>query len=552
MFRRQLVFGIYLLLIYSCVRESLGAPVVISKHPRTATDDEGASANRVQDVNGGEKPALISEHLEQHQPAQPAVNVNSDPGFSNAGVRPWAVRDDQEQTNAIGQEIRNFSPISSGERVPASLSTADQLDGRNQPKHKPLSGKFNPGNNAEEEVDEMAAVDRLKEHEKKSMELRTDLQQHINNKVKPIMQKNADKSKRLSFFSVLHPALAAALSPEKPGEKADIPRPPLKTIEYSSGPLRGTETHDHDALRYPAAQSKQSVLAEIQEKAHESEVKEQGERRHDAGGNVGLSESGERYGEGKRDFSLSPRDDFDHSLHHQPENLAKSEGIQVELNRKRSEAIEEKANLRSEPEHEDAGLEVDRLKFPDNLEGTEFSAGHPSSRSLPKQGSMFNVTKAEKLSGTERVLRTTARYWHGFVNRVKRGVDALRSRRHVSGEPRNEQKQDSFTEDDIQDMVNEVVREIQVRTEGRKKPDIDHGLTASEGNRQSIASEKEKGPLLMLRTKTVVSSDVVADAVTSAAKKMLSAKGDTLSHITSSRLLREVQDKLEELLQPID
>lgn len=61
------------------------------------------------------------------------------------------------------------------------------------------------------------------------------------------LPKSPEKISKMSILSVIHPALHAAFSSEKPSEKP-VATKPLTKIEYHSLPLRGTEARDRAAL----------------------------------------------------------------------------------------------------------------------------------------------------------------------------------------------------------------------------------------------------------------------------------------------------------------
>lgn len=61
------------------------------------------------------------------------------------------------------------------------------------------------------------------------------------------LPKSPEKHSKMSILSVIHPALHAAFSSEKPSEKP-VATKPLTKIEYHSLPLRGTEARDRAAL----------------------------------------------------------------------------------------------------------------------------------------------------------------------------------------------------------------------------------------------------------------------------------------------------------------
>lgn len=335
-------------------------------------------------------------------------------------------------------------------------------------------------------------------------------------------------------------------------------------MDYTTGPLKGTESHDRDALQYAnTVPSRQAILAQIQEAVpraretrgvkhvargfgrKERRVAEEGEltNRHSQGDetvdNTAGSSDTERHIHGQ--YLQQERAVSHPKARDQVDSVNAEERTERDLNILKPE-------MNAQSDRESSG----RIS-----ENSENSNRPPkgSSTLTPHSNASLNITVVEERSGMDRIMKTTARYWHGFVSRVKRVVEALKTPKSSPSQTPDNKLKDDFTEDDVQDMVNEIVHDLQRRNE----EDIFSDKNSKHGNRLSTGDTKEhssggrkRGSLLMLRTKTLVSPDAVADAVTSAAKRMLSERGDSVSRETSSRFLREVQDKMEELLQPME
>lgn len=361
--------------------------------------------------------------------------------------------------------------------------------------------------------------------------------------------------------------MAAALTSEKVPEHSDIPRAPLNDVDYTTGPLKGTESHDRDALQYArTVSSKQAILAQIQEavpRAQESKGVKHAARGFGFARSKGTEEDELR---NRKDQERVPVENAKRTT--DTNNHLQSQYIEHDQEASNPNGRNQARDIHAQ-EHFEGHLNVPKpgtYAVPDrgssgqiseHSENSSLSLENPSTMS-PHSKASLNITVVQEPSGMGMIMKTTAKYWHGLVNSVKRVAEALKPPKSSPSQTPESKLKDDFTEDDVQDMVNEIVRDLQ-----RRNKEGEEGISSSTNSKRSnrvstggleedFNDERKRDRLLMLRTKTLVSPDAVADAVTSAAKRMLSKRGDSISRETSSRFLREVQDKMEELLQPME
>lgn len=349
--------------------------------------------------------------------------------------------------------------------------------------------------------------------------------------------------------------ITAALPSKNDDRELINPRPPLDKIEYTTMPLQGTEDRDRAIMQYPIrSQSKQAILAELQEQVLSAQKAK-------ASSKLGRKER--RYGDVHRDSAsreFIPNDhESDHfrkASSHQPKDMKSGDTNRIRLSTDyRAASRERGSDLDSSKDVTSASQTGDK-RMAGIESGSESSQRSDSLKEynlIPLQGGKTNGTVIEEPSNARKVIDATAGLWLRFMTQAKKAVRSVTNlRASPSPSPNATEGRDSFTEDDVQDMVNDIVRQLQRQNQEKVQSS---GLSAPEfsGQVDGISiRQKPRGSLLMLRTKVLVSPNVVADAVMNSAKKMLSEKGEHLSRSTTSRLLREVQDKLEELLQPME
>lgn len=183
---------------------------------------------------------------------------------------------------------------------------------------------------------------------------------------------------------------------------------------------------------------------------------------------------------------------------------------------------------------------------------------NPSSKDPVEQFSKMQPEspRSENVRVSEPYRRKSTNLWNLFVSGFRSTINSIRhSNITPSPSPSSVFEADNYTEEDVQSLVNDIIREIQMRKEELPA----HGEMLEKTNRwkPDDLTDREKengvytGPLLYMQTKLLVRQESVMDAVMTSAKRMMSTRKNPLSWSATSRLLTEVQDKLSTVLQPV-
>ena len=322
---------------------------------------------------------------------------------------------------------------------------------------------------------------------------------------------------RLSILSVIPPALAAALAPEKVRNPESKSNARLKDIEYVSGPLRGTETRDREALGISEPDDTHPSTIPQAARIPEPQL-------YDTHPNA----------------RLLKKADLNHITHANPENLSPVGG-------------EEKKAA--------SAIDIDDAFYNKKYEVQSPDPIPADSPPLGKARSQLRRSQMEQV--TDPAEKTTKAHT-GFLKAIFDGLkDTFHSIRHAnasptpspSSVPRNATMDDEYTEDDVDDLLGDIMRVIQLRQEEvRLVPESSRKRSTlkPESDPESNAESKKSGPILMIRTKVLVSPHVVADAIMQSTRNMFASKPNQYSWKTTSKLMTEVQAKLSSILEPLE
>lgn len=149
--------------------------------------------------------------------------------------------------------------------------------------------------------------------------------------------------------------------------------------------------------------------------------------------------------------------------------------------------------------------------------------------------------------------------WTQLVSTVRQTVDRVKVPVSPSASPNygstGTYPSEYYTERDVTNLINDIIQEIQMHQDEIRahrdmlkdtgRWDSDH-LTLREQNAGVIP------PMLVMRKSTIVSPDMLADAVTTSTKKLLLSKQTPVPWSVTSRLLTDVHSRLSEILEPLE
>lgn len=395
-------------------------------------------------------------------------------------------------------------------------------------------------------------------------------------KVDPVSTAQAQKTlSRMNIFSVIHPALAAALSSDKnQGKHRELPpKQRILGVDYHSGPLRGTEERDRTALGLAGQKSIETMHARRREKS--DDTVHGVEAVHNFQPDV--LQAKEEYGAGEEagfKTNTSPRDKLwkeERNRAKRDEELLSAEGHNAKINQMGHQynppgSEESRTYLTSE-----TGSNPEWSRAPDkDMDSTEYLQNQLKERSKPDTSDRGRLNENENMKASNRSVNRT--FWGQVVDHVRNTVDNLvgnkmeRDSKQVTKEMEEKERYtkkeghekkgqhmlsgsmeaEGYTEADLNTMIDDMMREIQMRSEDAQA----HREMLKNNNRWSANDDTGSTDLLMVRTKVLVSPDVVAEALTHSIRKMITSKHPQKSRQATIDLLKAVQVKLLDMVGP--
>lgn len=427
------------------------------------------------------------------------------------------------------------------------------------------------------------------------------------------MQSTKNK-KRISIFSVIHPALHAAFSQEKP---SSIPPLPLTDVNYRSFPLRGTELRDRTAIGLAASQTPHHLHAApvLSSKDMSSAMVPTIERTTTLPLQSNSLSSASAIGtQASTSLSDMPSPAVPHALaamhtnalshdatgsgSAKPDSFATTAPAVVATGAVSTDALPQHgmgASLEPASAH-DAEIYASTLNgllTPQPAEHTS-DTGYALSAVGDKTtgvtaGSSTTATTANVVN-TPPPLDAASAFtgmWRSLVSTVRRSADALGLTRAMqqaaaaatavtapaplassTPAPRD------YSEQDVTNLVNDILHEIQMQhDEMRAHRDMlantgrwtqapvglatggSEGPNVGTGGGGGSSGTESNGlhartPMLVMRTSLLVPPDLLAEAVTTSTKRMLDARQRPMPWSSASRLLTDVHMRLAQMLEP--
>lgn len=319
---------------------------------------------------------------------------------------------------------------------------------------------------------------------------------------------------RISIFSVIHPVLAAALTPDKPA----LPKLPLKgpisRVEYKSSPLRGTESRDREALGL-SAESAPLPFTSSQQSLNPREFEQISDQNQRQASEISSAHGQQSF----MDNGEAPHDKY--------RTVSSSTSASPQL---------------SPP-------------VPKQNEYTSYERVRHFETDLSPQQENTKPSRSTNINRQVSALQNSSRkFWSSVIDNIRQTIEKLKAPAEARLPPlrgadtrHKIQKDDGYTEKDLDMMINDIMREIQMRSEDAEA----YRKMLKDNNRWSANDDIGSGPL-MLQSRLLVDPKIVAEALAHSAKKLVLSKYPQPSRETTIELLRAVQIKLAELLQKTD
>lgn len=358
------------------------------------------------------------------------------------------------------------------------------------------------------------------------------------------------------------------------GERSATPVPlsDLSLSEYRSAPLRGTEARDRKGLgkqvfsTLPYDSTRNSVQFDPNSNAHDA--------RRDT------SHLPQRHDYNLRGPQISPPPQIVQryppripTVSHEQEpplnNRAKSTGNiasakiseggfqhEGELTRNFESSLKEPGF--SENEEKQMTFEVDEKVYDSKIQD------HPNSQ--PEMRAKAHIEVHEKAPRVDEdkaklnaAMSSLGNVWSQLVSTVRQTVDRVKVPVSPSASPDHESTgtytSEYYTERDVTNLIHDIMQEIQMhQDEIRAHRDMlkDTGRWDSDHLTQREQDAGVIPPMLVMRKSTIVSPDILADAVTTSTKKLLLSKQTPVPWSVTSRLLMDVHSRLSEILEPLE
>lgn len=329
----------------------------------------------------------------------------------------------------------------------------------------------------------------------------------------------------MSIFSVIHPALAAALTPDRAHPVKLPAKGPLSKIEYRSSPLKGTETRDRLSLGlYPGAS-----LAPLK-----PAIENGPKHTLSTHSTVQVNQSYSPLHVRQSPFtSTAPSDS---------PSAAKTYN-QLDPNTFQSQSG------RHSPRAQSPSLPIGRR---DNHHSESTQEEAPQPQTALRHSSFSQPQLDSQPIAALKSLTTSL--WSSIAEHVKKAVNAViptKDTKPLSAVQSPTSNRDvaeiGYTEEELNALIDDMMREIQSRSEDAQA----HQEMLRKNNRWSVNDDTGGGPLVNMRTQVLVDPEVVAQALASSARKLILSKHPRPSREATLELLRAAQVKLVEVLRPV-
>lgn len=321
---------------------------------------------------------------------------------------------------------------------------------------------------------------------------------------------------------MIHPALAAALTPEKMETQALPEKEPLARVEYRSIPLRGTEPRDATALglKQDTKPTGTTLPSEQDSDSRETE-----------------SQTAAREGQ--------PQNRFNHSF----------SGRENEFEHHSEEARDEQPELSMLAS--DSAKSIPQKTTLDNVDNSQRHRQRPT----PLTDTGVIVQKKPSLDVTNNA--TTTGFWKGMIERIKHSINRVTIPKRIEtteretsgGNGERIEQEDSYFESDVNQMVSNIIRKIQMRSNDARA----HREMSQRGQHWSAGDKVprqrnhlDNNDMLVVRTKVLIDPQALAEALCESAQKFMLSKRRKLSSQSESNLLLAVHTRLAEELRHLN
>lgn len=313
---------------------------------------------------------------------------------------------------------------------------------------------------------------------------------------------------------MIHPALAAALTPEKIEAQTLPEQEPISRVEYRSRPLHGTEERDRIALGLEPNPKPTTLGLAVPEK------------------------TGDTFGKGNPEFGSA----FSSAGH----MLKRT----TRLPQRQSLSPQRRSNVIPGGSHTHVVENTPR--------GGEFhpgAAGYPRRIENPQQIAPHSKPDSVTGKADSNDNSSTSGFWQSLVAKI---LDTLGKRTGpvesttVSGKNELIVADGVYTTQDVEDMVSDIIRSIQLRTEeAQAHEDVLENAKRWSPEDETMNNNKaldREAPLVVQR-KAYIDPQILVEELSNSAQKFISAKRPALSSDRTYQFLLAVQVRLAELLK---
>lgn len=346
-----------------------------------------------------------------------------------------------------------------------------------------------------------------------------------------------DDTNSLSLTNPTRP-FARVLQSEATNQLQLRPMNKPTAVNYLSPPLRGTETRDRYALHIPSAEQKPSLGVQESNLSHEQPKQgvatDWNDPHQDYVKNATHPNSAIQF-----QNTIRSSQDRDPPLHQYNNSQSSWTGTR--------RIADETVQMSTTGKHHDAPLPKHHDQNPVPTAASLLEETRVSRETETRSRGLIDTAK-DFLSGT-------INFGHTMYENAKSSIESLVSGSKSSSLPTAEENRtDGYSEEDVKTLVNDIIREIQMRSNDMG----DHAKMLENTDRwdpNDITTRErnvgtENSPLLYMRTKVLVTPETLVDAVMASTEKLLSSKADKLTPKDMPKLVKEVQIKLVHMLTP--
>lgn len=365
---------------------------------------------------------------------------------------------------------------------------------------------------------------------------------------------------RLSIFSVIHPALHAAFAAERASDRPAPPLEPLTKVEYHSSPLRGTEARDRAAIGLLPSAQQERQARNNDHQALETTPTTPTQR------DVSTLKAPSSYEYAGMPPPLRQPGDI------QQKNLPKPANSSVQDHEGYSSTANFPTTLLSYPQdavpHGRDMPEVPAVPIPAALVSQDGYVLPGSTATTAQTIPLVPTIAPETPRIQQAALDSLESVWNRLVSTAKRTLETIMTSQEsaasssdIAANPAMHQNlprgaaptpSADYSKKDVTEIVNDIMHQIQSHQEDMQahqemlkntgRWDPDH-LTKRE------RQHGVKAPMLVMRKSMPLSPEVLADAVTKSATKLIRAKPSPMPWAVASRLLTDVHSQLADILQ---